>query len=280
MGYRTYRTYDVGGAVSYIVKDYNPDCALVQAGKPIPIIKKLIDSGIKTAMYVRDVDFEALGGELVFSQDPIYISNSNFTANMLYEKFKISSIIVPPLVAKTRYITNSTRKNVLFINPVKVKGLDIALQLATMNPEMPFMFVEGWPLRSQDWRSLQEKLSGLRNVKLLHATNDMRRLYRHAKLVLIPSQCKEAWGRIATEAHFSGIPALASDIGGLPESVGPGGLLIKPDADISDWNVALRRMWHDNYLYSELSTASYEYASRKEITPDTLMHSIVTILAH
>ena len=62
------------------------------------------------------------------------------------------------------------------------------------------------------------------------ASADMRSVYARSRLVLVPSQCDEAWGRIVTEAQISGVPALASDAGGLPEAVGPGGILMPRNA--------------------------------------------------
>ena len=41
---------------------------------------------------------------------------------------------------------------------------------------------------------------------------------------------RATFGRIAVEPQFSGIPVVASDRGGLPEAVGPGGVLIDPAA--------------------------------------------------
>ena len=38
-------------------------------------------------------------------------------------------------------------------------------------------------------------------------------------LVIVPSQWKEAYGRVANEAFELGIPTLVSNTGGLPEAV-------------------------------------------------------------
>ncbi len=49
------------------------------------------------------------------------------------------------------------------------------------------------------------------------------RLYADLRLMLMPSQVAEGYGRVALEAQGHGVPVLASDVGGLPENV-PGSL--------------------------------------------------------
>ncbi len=49
------------------------------------------------------------------------------------------------------------------------------------------------------------------------------RLYADLRLMLMPSQVAEAYGRVALEAQGHGVPVLASGVGGLPENV-PGSL--------------------------------------------------------
>ncbi len=49
------------------------------------------------------------------------------------------------------------------------------------------------------------------------------RLYAGLRLMLVPSQVAEAYGRVALEAQGHGVPVLASAVGGLPENV-PGSL--------------------------------------------------------
>ena len=49
------------------------------------------------------------------------------------------------------------------------------------------------------------------------------RLYAGLRLMLVPSQVAEAYGRVALEAQGFGVPVLVSGVGGLPENV-PGSL--------------------------------------------------------
>lgn len=84
--------------------------------------------------------------------------------------------------------------------------------------------------------------------------------------LLVPSIWEEAYGRVATEAQVSGIPVIASNRGGLPEAVGPGSILIDPDAPIEEWVAATKRLWEDSQYYEQLSAAATVYAHRPELS--------------
>ena len=71
---------------------------------------------------------------------------------------------------------------------------------------------------------------------------------------------------MATEAQVSGVPVIASNRGGLPEAVGPGGIVIDPNAPIDEWVAATKRLWEDSKYYAELSAAATAYANRPEMS--------------
>jgi glycosyltransferase involved in cell wall biosynthesis len=82
------------------------------------------------------------------------------------------------------------------------------------------------------------------NVKFLGTVSPARavNLISSARAILVPSLSYEAAGRVVLEAYASGVPALASKVGGLPEVVRDGvtGLLL-PRGDESAWAEAMQR---------------------------------------
>jgi glycosyltransferase involved in cell wall biosynthesis len=108
-------------------------------------------------------------------------------------------------------------------------------------------------------------------------TLDMRAVYRETKTVLVPSLWIKAWGRLVTEAHASGIPALASHRGGLPESMGDGGVFVDPDAPAEVWHNALSRMWDDPAEYDRLAPRARRYALRPEIQVSRIVSQLLTL---
>ena len=129
-------------------------------------------------------------------------------------------------------------------------------------------------------------LSALKNLTVWPNTPDARRVFAASKLVLMPSLMENA-GCIAREAMFNGMPVLASNRGGLPETVGGGeqgarsleqgegsaGFLFDiparythqtrelPSAkDVAPWVETIIRLWDDAAYYERFSLAACERA--------------------
>jgi glycosyltransferase involved in cell wall biosynthesis len=175
----------------------------------------------------------------------------------------------------------SLRKNVTFVCPFQEKGLEIAFGLAMRRPDIPFVFVESWRLDAAHRRSLQRRIHRLGNVALRRSILDMRDVYRSTKLVRVPSQLpwREAWGRVVSEAQVSGIPVLASNQGGLPEPVGPGGILVDRHAELSHWEAALARVWDDPAEYERLVELARQHARRPDFQPAAIARQFVAVLS-
>jgi glycosyltransferase involved in cell wall biosynthesis len=90
--------------------------------------------------------------------------------------------------------------------------------------------------------------------------------YRMTQVVMMPSVCRESFGRVAAEAMLNGIPVLASDRGALPEVVGAGGacLPIPPHItaesrtpplpeEIAPWVEAVLKLWDEPAVYESSS---------------------------
>jgi glycosyltransferase involved in cell wall biosynthesis len=268
-GYPCYRAWDLLPAIPEILRDYRPDVAVIQHVNTVPLTKAIVDQGVPAVIYFRNAAFDALAGDLRDLPATVrYIANSQFSARVYGAEFGVTSAIIPPLIRAEQYRTEPTGKSVVMINPHPTKGIDIALAVARMCPDIPFRFIQSWEL-SQDMQArmtaAQEELS---NVTLLPATRDMKSVYAQARIVLAPSQWDEAWGRVASEAHVSGIPVIGSDRGGLPEAIGPGGIVIPADAPAGEWADAVRRVWAEDAVHAELSGAAIRYSQRQELQPE------------
>ncbi len=275
LGYPVYRDWpkdgDMGYALRTVVSSFRPDILCVQAGKPLKIAAGAEELGLPCVVYLRDISFDKLGGIPGEVGGVHYVANSTFTA----ERFAAETGMhvppaIPPLIRPDQYRVHTTREKALLINPNKVKGVDVALALAELRPDVQFVLQESWPLTREFRSELCDQIADRSNVSLRSATTNMAKVYGQAKVLLAPSQIEEAWGRVITEAQISGIPALASDIGGLPESVGKGGIILPCDAAVAAWAEAFGVLWDDSRAYDEYSMNAVAAAGRVEIQPRQL----------
>jgi len=271
-GYPVWRSWFPWEALGYVAHKEKPNLIVVMAGNragggPVTMALAAQRTTIPILMLLQDVDFDSHGARFEDLGNVPCIANSRFTAEKYRDAYGVKSAsVIYPFIETRKYETKTTRENVTFINPVQIKGLDTALGVARLCPEIPFTFVEAWRLSPEPRQKLMEQLAALPNVTLCPPQTDMRGVYGKCKILLAPSVWEEAYGRVATEAQMSGIPVVASARGGLPEAVGPGGILLKHDQPISDWADVIRKLWQDQQHYAKLSAAALTYAQRREMT--------------
>jgi len=278
MGYPVYRGWHPVDGPAEVTRRFRPSVAVVQAGRRVPMAEALRAQGLPTVIYHQEAE-SCEEEPMPLGDQVLHIANSNFAADYFAQRHGIRPHVVPPFIFPERYRTHTTRERVVFVNPIMCKGVNMAVTLADRRPDIPFEFVESWPLADDILGPLLERCGKRKNITLRRRTSDMRKVYRTARLVLVPSQWRETWGRIVTEAHFNGIPVLASDRGGLPESVGPGGIIVPSSAPVAEWESALSRLWDDASEYQRLCHAALEYSKRQAIQPEYLLTRFVTLLS-
>lgn len=268
-GGRVYRGYEHDKSLQEVVDDFAPDALVIAGGAlaSFELTPPCVATGVPTHFYFHELsqimklqDFSCLAGARL-------LANSDYTARRLREILGRDSITVPPLVDQELYRTQSTRQFVTMVNPRRQKGGDVAFALARARPDIPFLFVEAWHTKDDFVAGLRRESRGMANLTWRRPTPNMRDIFRRTRILLVPSRWEETWGRVITEAHASGIPAIVSDYAALPESLGPGGILVSPDAPLSAWEEALRRLWDDPVAYEELSARALEYSRRSEAQP-------------
>jgi glycosyltransferase involved in cell wall biosynthesis len=279
LGYPTLRCRRPLEALPEACRRVRPDVAVIQRGRLGQLSRSLLDQGVPVVAYLHNATFDPAKDEYPDHAGVTYVANSRFTAAAFEARFGMPAEVVHPLVQPDWYRVESSREVVTFVNPTPLKGVEVALALAAARPDIPFAFVESWPLDRRTLRSLRREVQGLGNVALVPRTEDMRRVYGRSRLVLMPTRIDEAWGRVVTEAQVSGIPAIAVDRGGLPEAVGPGGILVDPAAPVSAWAEALGSLWDDPSAYAAACDAARAHAARPDIQVDAVMDRFIAILA-
>ena len=277
-GYPVIRAWFPWEAAGFAVKKQRPDVAVVQCHQSVPLGKALQAEGVPLVVYLRNVEFHELGGDLRELDSALYIANSEFTARTYSREFGIDSTVIPPTINPGVYSTATTGEFVTFINPYEEKGFDLAVRIAAACPEIPFLFVESWKLEDDHRARINDTIAPFANIRLENRTNDMKTVYGRTKILLAPSKWEEAWGRVASEAHCSGIPVVGSRRGGLPEAIGAGGAVLDYDAPLADWVATVKRLWHDKQEYERLSVAARTFSERPELDPERQFTTFFSLL--
>ncbi|MFZ0634792.1 MAG: glycosyltransferase, partial [Candidatus Acidiferrales bacterium] len=193
-GYPVWYSWIPSGEIEYIAAKEKPDLIVVLAVESVRMALAARPANIPVLMMLQDVEFKKHGGSFEDLGAVPCIANSHFTAEKYRHTYGVNPTVIYPFVSAENYRTKTTKENVTFINPVPVKGRDIAAEIARLCPDIPFSFIEGWPMPPEQRRELTQKLSTLPNVALLAPQKDMRKIYGKCKILLVPSTWDEAYG--------------------------------------------------------------------------------------
>lgn len=265
LSYPVWRSWSPQDVVERVAEAERPDIIVVMGGAVVPVVRCARPLGVPILVQVHDVEEEWHGGDFREIVDLPLIANSKFTADVYRRRYGASAEVIYPYMPLDRYKVVSSRQRVVLVNPILRKGLRKAHAVAKLCPHIPFTFVGDLPKLDEQGNVMDPRQFALPNLILQPFCADMRDIYKMCRILFVPSQWEEAYGRVVNEAQVSGIPALASTRGGIPEAVGDGGLLLDADAPPELWAEALNRMYSDDDLYDRLSRAALSSVQRPEL---------------
>ena len=270
--YQVWESVVPENSLATVLRSFGPDVVVVSSIGRVAwkrIRATLAALGLPSVLYIRE---EAALGHLSISGAPpdLLLANSHTNAERA-AALGTPARMIPSVVTVDRYLVESTRERVLFVNPVPSYGLETALDLAAARPDVQFAFVEWWKLGDEEREVLNERLAAkLPNVVLRPATDDPGAVYADARVLLAPFLL-DGRPRVVLEAQSNGVPVLARDLPALRETVGPGGRLVPADASIEAWAAALGELVDDPEGYREACEAARTYANRDEVDPEVVV---------
>ena len=223
--------------------------------------------GIPSVLYLRE---DAALGHLTVTNAPpdLLLANTGSLAQRARD-LGFECLVIPSAIETDVTQVESTRERVLFVNPLPSHGVDRLWAVAGARPDIPFAVQESWPLSGRDRTQVLARAAGLSNVEFRSRTADLGSIYRDVRLLFAPHRL-DNWPRVVAEAQANGIPVVASAYPGLIEAVGPGGVLVEPEAPEAAWIEAVGRVWDDVAEYDRLAEAARHHADRAEIDPEVV----------
>jgi len=244
------------------------------AGAMAETCRRAVELGLPAVCYLHDVRFDPLRLRAAANAGAELLCCSDFLRREILETAGCEASVLYPAVPAEEYrVEPDPEGAITLITPIAEKGFEIFLALLPRFPEERFLTVEGWPLGAEALSEVERRLAPFPNARLLRRTSEMRDVYRRTRLLLAPSQLKEAAGRVVVEAQVSGIPAVVSERGGLPEMLGAGGRAVAGWDDPDAWEREVKAVLDALPLYRERARAN---ARRPEFSPE---HAAARFLA-
>jgi hypothetical protein len=238
--------------LSKVIKAYKPDVMLTSCPEPscgsddIIRMMDLCDRhGLPVVLYIHELGQVMPLFEKVKNRLAKVLTNSHFMAGKIFESWNIKADVVYPVPAfGTFKMKQSKGPFITFFSPRLQKGSDIADFLVKNSfPDRSFLYVEGF----MDPEAHGISLFRTGNLVRARQSPNVAAIYMMTHTLIIPSQWAESFGRVALEAMYNQTPVIASNTGGLSESVGRGGILIDDFSNVKEWEKAIIRL--DDPLY-------------------------------
>jgi glycosyltransferase involved in cell wall biosynthesis len=269
------------------LQEYQPDVIFSDnCGASIECQVNLVShaacQGYSTFFFVRSVDDIKSGKADCNIPDQIYaIANSPFAASIVAPVTPNEVGVVLPFIDLNRYQVKKRNPGyITFINPIPEKGVEVAIEVARRLPEERFLFVKGkWAgytyTGQEPW---MKPIYALPNVEVWENQQDTRQIYAVTDILLVPSQFYETFGRVILEAQVNSIPVVAANIGGIPYTLGQGGILATPHDDPDAYVDALRVLRTDEGFYKQLSTLAFQNSQRPEFDSEYQVNNFISFI--
>lgn len=250
------------------LRAFAPEVVLSYGGHPIvrEVMRRARQDGRLTVFTLRNYGYE---DRSYYEHVDHVFTTSPYLSRFYEQKIGLRSVpLESPIDWEDVEAPEDMRRFVTFVNPSPAKGSYLFARLADMlgsaRPDIPILVVQS-AASAGGLNDIPElDFTKYPHIMAAPATPRPADFFALTRLLLVPSTFAEPFGRVAAEALVNGIPPLVSERGGLPETVGKGGLVIPlpswltpqtrdlPKADeVRPWFDEICRLWDSPAAYRE-----------------------------
>ncbi len=210
-----------------------------------------------------------------------FLARSHFMRNKLIEYgiYSKKIIYLPHFINSKNYIPNYNKGDYIqyFGRLSPEKGIELLLETMKSLPQIKLKIVGRGNI---DYVSkLKLKSSRLKNIEFIGFQDrvKLKKLISGSRFTILPSLWYEVFGLSILESFASGKPVIASNIGGIPETVKDGynGFLFEP-GNVEDCRERILKLWNNPQLCRQMGKNAREYVD-KYFSPEEHYEKLMTI---
>lgn len=244
-----------------LVDTYHPDKVITYLDGANEVMELCASKGIEVYYVVFDMKSWQIASLLCadyYGCHVVFISAASERKYKQLLSYAPTTTIYQPFTYPQQSKSKTIRRFITMINPVPCKGLDIVIELIHQMPNTSFLLVEGWTTLQQEGVDI----SHFPNVKVLPKQPNLDEVFQQSKLLLMPSQWEEAFGRVIVEAALWKVPTIGSNRGGIPEAIGEEGGVVVDSDNVDQWINAISDLLHQD-KYIRLGMSAYRNAVQR-----------------
>jgi glycosyltransferase involved in cell wall biosynthesis len=266
------------------LQSFEPDVVLSYGGHPVVFeaMRRARAAGTVVVFTLRNRGYD---DRAQYEHVDHVFTTSPYLSRYYRERIGLRSTgIESPIDWEEAEAPEELRRFVTFVNPSPAKGALLFARLADMlgarRPDIPLLVVQSAAL-ARGLRAIDGlELGRYPHIMVAPATPRPSDFFALTKILLVPSTVAESFGRVAAEALINGIPPLVSDRGGLPETVGDGGVVVPlpawltpesrdlpTEAEVQPWFEAVCALWDDEAHYRDASARARAEADARYAEP-------------
>jgi glycosyltransferase involved in cell wall biosynthesis len=268
--------------VKETLDDFAPDQLIAFNGHPM-VLAALALARKRAITTVFTVRAEGYDDRVYFDSVDHVFTPSRYLSDRCQSILGLPSTpLDPPLDWASILAPEASRAFVAFVNPSLHKGVMLFARLAAMlgdrRPDIPLLVVQ-----SGQSAGFLNGIPGLDfskypQIMAAPAVSTPAEYFALTRILLVPS-LMESFGRVAAEAMINSIPAIVSDRGGLPDTVGGdffegGGARVLPlpgsmtlhnaqlptEEEVRPWFHAVCELWDNPDLYKRIADRAQQIA--------------------